>query len=280
MRLIFKHQYKITFLVAVCLYLTSSLALAQEETQVYLESSETSANTIAVDVIAKNVTDLYGAEVKLVYDPSILMVQDADPDRDGLQITAGEFLSVNQGFVVANEADNEAGTITYALTLLNPAPPVDGTGIIATITFEKLQDTPAVIEFEKAKLVASTLQAIPNQTTSLEIGNQEQPEVNQPTVNAEQAPVIIKTNEITSSETSLTPWLIVGGIVILVIIGLGFLILLGSAIMFGRRPRAVTKKLSKRSKSTPKILLRPVSNVRTQRPYLRPFRRSVNSRPK
>ena len=273
MRLIFKHQYKIIFLVTVYLYLTSSLALAQEETKVYLESSDTSADTFTVDVIAQNVTDLYGAEVKLLYDPSVLAVQDADPDREGLQITTGEFLPANQGFVVANEADNEAGTVTYALTLLNPATPMNGTGIIATISFEKLQDSPVVIEFEKAKLVASTLQAIPNQTTPLEIGSQEQPEINQPIVDTKQAPVVIKTKQSNSSEKTLTPWLVAGGAITLAIVGLGLLVLLGSVALFGQRPHIATQKSSTLNKSTPQILLQSASNVRIQRPQLQPYRR-------
>ncbi|MCB0208317.1 MAG: hypothetical protein KDJ52_03245 [Anaerolineae bacterium] len=278
MRLIFKHQSKIIFLVIVSMFLTTSYVSAQEGTQLYLEASEAAAGTLTVDIIAKDVADLYGAEVKLHFDPTLLAVQDDDADRDGVQITGGKFLPAEQGFIVANQVDAEAGTITYAITLLNPAPPVNGTGTIATVTFDKLQDGPATIEFEKAKLVASTLQAIPNETLPLEIGTESQPEVKASTEITTQPPVIIKTAASNVDETTFSPWLVAGGAVILAIIGLGLLFLLGSVILFGRRPHIATKK-SIKNKLSPAIRLHPVANIRIQRPHLRPSRRGITTRP-
>ena len=260
------------------MFLTTSYVSAQEGTQLYLEASESSAGTLTVDIVAKDVADLYGAEVKLQYDPTLLAVQDDDADREGVQITGGEFLPVDQGFIVANQVDAEAGTVTYAITLLNPAPPVNGTGTIATVTFDKLQDGPATVEFEKAKLVASTLQAIPNQTLPLEIGTPSQSEVIASTENETQSPVVVNTSGSNIEETAFKPWLIAGGAVILAIIGLGLLFLLGSVILFGQRPHIATKK-SLKNKLAPSIRLHPVAKIRIQRPTLRPSRRGITSRP-
>ncbi|MCB0162981.1 MAG: hypothetical protein KDI79_02070 [Anaerolineae bacterium] len=277
MRLIFKHSNKIIFLLSVVMWLTSSVVFAQEEANIYLQSAETPEGRVKVDIMAENVTDLYGAEIKLRYDPTILAVQDADPGRDGLQITEGEFLPASKGFVVANQVDDQAGTITYALTLLNPTPPVNGSGIIATITFESRQDTPTTIEIEKAKLVASTLQSIPNQTASLEIGGQTPVEIATITDDATLSTEMANTAPASSNEIHMTRWLAAAGVIGMIALGLGLLLLLGSVVLFGRRP-AKPKKPASTGKSGPTIWLRPVSNIRIQRPRLSPSRRAAQTR--
>ena len=50
--------------------------------------------------------------------------------------------------MLENEANNEAGTIDYALSLLNPATPVDGSGLLLQITFRAKTEGPTVIQFE------------------------------------------------------------------------------------------------------------------------------------
>lgn len=273
MRLIFKHSNKIIFLVTVVMWLIPPLALAQTGTNVYLQPVETPEGLLKVDIVAENVADLYGAEVKLKYDPGTLAIQDADPDRDGLQIAEGDFLSAAQGFVVANQVDERAGTITYALTLLNPAPPVNGTGPIATITFERLQDSPSMIEIEKAKLVASTLQSIPNQTASLEIGSQTPMETTSMASSISLSP----DSDETAPIINITRWLAVAGIVVLIVIGLGLLFLLGSVVIFGKRPTK-PRQLPSIGKPGPHIWLRPVPNIRIQRPRLSSSRRAIQTR--
>jgi hypothetical protein len=158
------------FVLALLLLLTTaSLSTAQEEAQVSLEPLELTGQTLVIGVVAKNVTNLYGAEFKLRYDARVLAVTDADPDRDGTQVEPGDFLPATEGFVVVNQAEPEQGNVTYALTLLNPAPPVNGSGLLARVTFEVQQATPTLIEVEKAKLVSIDLQAIPNQMFGLSL---------------------------------------------------------------------------------------------------------------
>lgn len=162
---------KTTFflLMLLALFLISSLAFAQGGAQVYVQSVDTTEGTLTVDVIAENVTDLYGAEFQLKYDPAVLSVQDLDAGQDGIQIETGTLLPADQGFVVANKVEEAQGTVTFAMTLLNPAPPVSGNGPLARVKFNVLQNGLTTINVEHAKLVAANLQTIPSQTNPLTI---------------------------------------------------------------------------------------------------------------
>lgn len=70
-----------------------------------------------------SITDVYGAEVDLVFDPAFLEVV-------GSAVSPGS--CPQPDFVVSNTADNTAGTIEYAVTQLNPTPPCAG-GLVANI---------------------------------------------------------------------------------------------------------------------------------------------------
>jgi hypothetical protein len=80
----------------------------------------------------ENVANVFGAEIALSFDPTILAVVDADPGTPGVQIFTGSCPAPD--FVLTNEADNSLGTIGYILTQLSPTPPCDG-GKVATIRF-------------------------------------------------------------------------------------------------------------------------------------------------
>lgn len=84
-----------------------------------------------VDILVEDVTDLYGFEFEITFDPAVLEVVDADPGKEGVQIGAGDFLSPD--WTLENTVDNDNGTIAYALCQLNPSPPQSGDGVLATI---------------------------------------------------------------------------------------------------------------------------------------------------
>ena len=90
-------------------------------------------NTSTVDILVEDVTDLYGFEFEITFDPAVLEVVDADPDEEGVQIEAGDFLSPD--WTLDNTVDNDNGTITYALCQMNPSPPQSGDGVLARITW-------------------------------------------------------------------------------------------------------------------------------------------------
>jgi len=108
-------------------------------------------DTVTVTVYLTDVRNLYAAELNVQFDPAVLQVVDADPIRSCnpprptcVQIGVGNFpvspddLAAGTGFVAKNEADNQTGRIVYAVGRLNPAPAVDGEGVLARITFQAI----------------------------------------------------------------------------------------------------------------------------------------------
>ena len=73
-------------------------------------------------------------ELHLRFDPAVVQVADADPGKDGIQVAVGDFLSAD--FVAQNQADNQAGSIDYAVTQVNPNEPRSGSGTLLVIRFQ------------------------------------------------------------------------------------------------------------------------------------------------
>lgn len=90
--------------------------------------------TASLPVAVTDVQDLYGLEIHLRFDPAVIQVADADLGRDGIQVAAGSFLSAD--FVAQNQADNQAGSIDYAVTQTNPNEPKSGSGTLLVIQFQ------------------------------------------------------------------------------------------------------------------------------------------------
>lgn len=84
---------------------------------------------VRVEVWVENVSELYGADIQLQFDPLDFRVIDANPGLDGVQIKLRSDL-LQAGFVIHKEADNQAGTIWYANSQSNPAPPASGSGAL------------------------------------------------------------------------------------------------------------------------------------------------------
>ncbi|WP_164985297.1 phosphodiester glycosidase family protein [Ammoniphilus sp. CFH 90114] len=84
----------------------------------------------------KNMKDVYGASIKLEYDPSQLQVVDADPDTEGIQIIPGDILGEAQ---IQN--DTNQGIIKYTVTKVREVPGTDGEGILAKVPFKVLRGT-------------------------------------------------------------------------------------------------------------------------------------------
>jgi hypothetical protein len=80
--------------VVLATLLTFSLVAgaAAGTARVYMQRVDTAGDAIAVEVMAAGVVDLYGAEVRLRYDPQALAVQDADPQQEGVQVEPGTLL--------------------------------------------------------------------------------------------------------------------------------------------------------------------------------------------
>jgi LysM repeat protein len=123
--------------------------------------------TTEVAIRVENVTRLYGTEVHLTFDPNYLEIQDADPDKSGVQLQMGSFPAPD--FVVQNQADNVQGTIDYAVSQLAPREPVDGGGVLATITVKTKGEGSSWLAFTSAKLANPDGQQIPAETLAGEV---------------------------------------------------------------------------------------------------------------
>ena len=101
--------------------------------QVNLQCGETAS----VDVRINDVTDLFGVDIKVSYDPDYVEVVDADSVMPGYQIQPGDYpdVSQSQGLVQANKVETASGTISYTAVRIRPAAPQTGSGVIASIEF-------------------------------------------------------------------------------------------------------------------------------------------------
>jgi hypothetical protein len=104
-------------------------------------ASIVNCETIPVQVWVNSVTGLYGADVRLSFDPSVVEV---------VQVQDGSFLAPD--FVVSRDADNAAGTVQYILTQLNPTPAVNGNGILFTILFRAKAASNSALTFTHVQL--------------------------------------------------------------------------------------------------------------------------------
>jgi hypothetical protein len=128
---------RVLFIVAILLLVSSQTVMAADGPGLQLSANPASVMTgqqVSVDALIKNAPLIYGADVRLIFDPNRLEVVDADPQQAGVQITPGDFLDPAHSFYLAYQVDNATGNIAYALTLLG-VPAVQGDGLLARITF-------------------------------------------------------------------------------------------------------------------------------------------------
>jgi LysM repeat protein len=138
-------------LVSVIVGVWASSAFAQTTTLIKIVPDEATISvgqTIEVVVQAENIANLYGVELLITFDPNLLEVVDADPNREGTQITAGSFL--NGGLEGANSVTN--GNIEYIMQQVSPNPPSNGSGPLAHIVFKGLGSGTASIRVEDLNL--------------------------------------------------------------------------------------------------------------------------------
>lgn len=103
----------------------------------------------------ENVTNMYGIELALAFNPAILQVKDSKPGTVGVQIEPGDFPDPFLSFNAQNAADNTAGTIAYAVSLLRPAPPASGSGVLARIYFQAIAPGTSAVSITRVMAVAA-----------------------------------------------------------------------------------------------------------------------------
>lgn len=86
-----------------------------------------------VIVSAEQLQPFYGIDIEMSYSADQLDVVSA-VDNPVAQVTPGALLQ--QGaFTIVNRVDTKTGTIRYAVSVLNPAPAVEGRGVLFSIPF-------------------------------------------------------------------------------------------------------------------------------------------------
>ncbi len=112
-----------------------------------------------VEVTLDGVSGLYGLDIRLEFDPTLLEVIDADGGKDGVQVSPGQIPSPD--FTVRNEADNAAGGVWYAATQLNPREPASGSGVVCAFRVRGLSSGSGEVRVVEAKLVDREGQDLP-----------------------------------------------------------------------------------------------------------------------
>jgi hypothetical protein len=204
-----------------------------------LSASDTNVEVgeeVTVDVIVEGAPTIYGADVRLTFDPELLEAVDADEETDGIQLEPGGFIDAEKSFVLQHGADNEAGIVDYALALLNPAPAVEGDGTLVRITFLAKAEGQTTITIEDGLFGTQTGETIAPALDSIDITIV--PEGSGPGPIAELVDQIVGGGEDEASNSSEadTPKIpIVALIIVLVAIGVIGIGLLG--YWLGRRNR-------------------------------------------
>ncbi len=132
-----RHWIGLALLLTVLFSIPAGYGLAQGSATVLLSpqsATVTTGGATTVEIRIENVTGLYGAEVHLTFDPALLEVVDSDQATDGVQILAGSFLKPE--VVPQNEVDLANGKIDFAISQMLPSAAVDGSGVLATVTFK------------------------------------------------------------------------------------------------------------------------------------------------
>ena len=142
-----RHWMGLVLLLAMLFATPVGYGLAQGTMVTIDPASKTVAvgATTTVNIHIANVTDLYGAEAHLTFNPTLLEVVDADPNVDGVQIQAGTFLSPD--FTAQNAVDQAIGKIDFAIAQTPDHDPVSGSGALATITFRGKAGGSSAISF-------------------------------------------------------------------------------------------------------------------------------------
>lgn len=155
-----KKSLKVTCLT-VLLLLSFSIAAfhlqpvsSQSSTVVRVDPSTTSTamgQTFTVTVSITNVQNLYGLEVDLSWDPSVLQATSVDP-RVGVELHTDGVLHESSNsppiFIAENNLTQNQGEYRLTVTSTAPAAPYSGSGNIVKITFNPLKVSTSALSLQ------------------------------------------------------------------------------------------------------------------------------------
>lgn len=122
---------------------------------------------VEVPVEVRDVSDLYAVDLTIRFDPDILQVEDADPNRAGVQPGLATFLDA--GMTLFNEVDNETGIVRFVMTQINPSEGKSGSGNLLVLYFMGKQVGTSPVTVEKVEASNRLGEAIPVSGVDAEI---------------------------------------------------------------------------------------------------------------
>jgi len=100
-----------------------------------------------IALMLDNVDGLYGIEIQMTFNPTVVEILDMDDGQTGTQAQPGDYPYPD--FPVKNEVRNSSGTVWYAVTQIAPREPLSGSGRVMTLRVRGRfgGDCPLVIHF-------------------------------------------------------------------------------------------------------------------------------------
>ncbi|RXT08756.1 leucine-rich repeat domain-containing protein [Ammoniphilus sp. CFH 90114] len=124
--------------------------------------SAAKGSTFTVAIHISGAQELYGASLKLSFNPNLLSVVDADISTEQIEIAPGVII---HGAEIKNMVDNPAGTISFAVTKTGDVGGFSGNGDLAYITFKVADDAEGQLSLNftenNIKLASSSNTSIP-----------------------------------------------------------------------------------------------------------------------
>lgn len=184
-----------------------------------------------------NAENMYGFELHVSYDPTMIQVVDGDPSVAGIQLLPGDLYEVGQGFLVASDADNETGMALYAFTLLAPAAPMEGNGTLAMVEVEAIGGGSSAIDLEEVILASPDGEALPFVANDGEVVVEGAPEdiPTAPAMSTEPSTIETDTRKTPAPSlpmdsgpqtNQISQYILLGAILVLILIMIGGLILI------------------------------------------------------
>lgn len=107
--------------------------------EVALKKGSIDGDTVYVDVTADSVTNLFGADIKLTIDDTMVTLAG--------NCMAGDFLSGATAYCSQNGSQ-----VVIGVSLASPASPVSGSGVIVTVPLKVVASGDSAVDFDVSKL--------------------------------------------------------------------------------------------------------------------------------
>lgn len=149
-------QYLAWIMLIICLGVMPSLA--QTDAIIALEADVTALETgnyYTVTLAIADVTDVWQVNVEIEYDSSLLYIVGR---QSGSPLTASEFFGEHPSIIIRNSVSNNK--IVYTQSLVSPAEPLSGGGVIATFQIYPLSAGMAQLRFTTVELTRITYQTL------------------------------------------------------------------------------------------------------------------------